>query len=149
MGKRVVGVYMSDDMLKRIDERSDNRSRTVEQDLDRYYFMLDYELEKLSKNFSIEEYCLITDALNGVLFSPWSIRLLPAQIEDAIIYEKASRKWKVKGQELVEKLKKCNYGQLLAIADAAERFWNSDPKEHTNIQDMIRKYFRIPLERIG
>jgi len=141
MASKTVGVYISNELLEKIDGRSDNRSGTIEKDLGRLYYMIEYELAELSKKFSVEEYCLIVDALNGTMFSPWSIKLLYAQIEDAVNYDKASRKWRVKGQELIEKLKDCSYGQLLAIVDAAERFWNTKPEEQVNIQELIKTYF--------
>lgn len=56
------------------------------------------------------------------LADPYSVQLLPAEIEDSVI-DGFSEKWKVDGPALVEKLKAMDLRYLMALADAAERYW--------------------------
>ena len=70
------------------------------------------------------EWCLLADALNGVLHEPASqIALLPAEVEDHIQLEGSDHKWSVDGEALVERLRAMSYVERVAIVDVCERFW--------------------------
>lgn len=97
------------------------RSLTAARDLERYYALLGAELSTL--DLSEAEAGLVADALNGILLEPHTMRLLWANVADAIRLQGLDRKWGVDGEALVEKLRALTPGQIWALADAAERFW--------------------------
>lgn len=101
-----------------------------QRDLRRYRDILQRVLAAL--DLSIDEACCICDVLNGsgdfALYDPetdhWPF--VRAEIEDGIRLNKTDEKWDVDGAALLQKLRGCEPVELLAIADAAERFWQSD-----------------------
>lgn len=110
--------------IKELDQREGDRSSKINQSLERYYDALDRERRELRKNFLPAEISLITDCLNGTVFSDaMSVGMLYGEIEDGIQLDKLDEKWEVDGQALVEKLNRLTYTQNLAIIDAVERYW--------------------------
>ena len=104
-----------------LDARGSARGITASRDLGRYYHALREELRAVE--LSESEAMLIIDACNGTLFEPHTIRLLWAQIDDAIVIDKLAGKWEIDGPALVAKLRALSYTQSLAVVDAAERYW--------------------------
>lgn len=118
-------VSMAEDVLKQVEERGEARSTIITRDLDRLYTLYRRALKRTG--LTIDEACLITDALNGSLMTADTAHLLWASIEDAIKYEGLQEKWGVDGKALVEKLRcSLNEIQTMAVIDAAERFWNNE-----------------------
>lgn len=104
------------------------------QDLERYYTLLSASVPM----FKFEEVMLLVDALNGTIHEAHSIRLLWAEIADAIKYDKIDEKWAVNGSDLIERLRDLSLGETYALVDAIERIWNS-PKP-IDMKAIMREY---------
>lgn len=95
-----------------------------------------------SCNFSRGEACAIVDALNGLdmltmigdadYSTPW----WPMEVADAISLNHLDAKWSVDGAALIKKIGALTTAQLIAVADAAERFWR-EPARPTD--DLLRE----------
>lgn len=101
---------------------SQSLGQTAARDLERYYALLATTLARI--DLSTGEASLIVDALNGTLTEPHTASLLWAQIADALD-DGLAEKWEVDGTALVARLRQFTPFEALAVADAAERFWNS------------------------
>lgn len=99
-------------------------SEIAKRDLERYYALLRRSLP----TFTEPEASLILDALNGMPTEPHSVALVTT-IVDAIRLNALDQKWGVDGDTLSVRLVRLTPFELLAIADAVERFWNGD---HSN-----------------
>jgi hypothetical protein len=93
----------------------------VRRDLARYYQLLREEERRLP--LSEQEWNLLRDALNGVLFDAIAWRFLDHEIADAIRLNRLDAKWGVDGSALIETLRTLCPGQTLAAVDAVERWW--------------------------
>lgn len=116
-----ISLSINTDILEQVDERSEVRSTIITRDLERLYTLYRRALRRV--DLSVDEACLITDALNSSLMTADTAHLLWASIEDAMKYEGLQEKWGVDGKALVEKLRSLNEIQSMAIIDAVERFW--------------------------
>ncbi len=118
-------ISMPDHVFEQVTARGEQRSTVIGRDLDRYYEALKDTRRQLVKKFSDEEIGLILDNLNGTLMGEtFGVRLIYANVEDAITYESIDAKWGVDGDALVEKLKALTFAENATLADAAERWWN-------------------------
>lgn len=134
MPREKLSITIKDVVLKEVDARSETgadpelivgRSTIISRDLERYYESLKYVRQQLRDQFSTKEISLILDSANGMLLSdPVSVRLLWANVEDAISLDELDKKWEVDGAMLVAKLRALDYFSLCALADACERWWN-------------------------
>ena len=97
------------------------RSEVAQRDLARYYALLERELTRI--RLSEPEASLIVDAYNGTFWEPHTAPLLWADIDDAIRYDGLDQKWGVDGADLVARLRALAPFALLALVDAAERYW--------------------------
>ena len=118
---RTIGVYLYPETSDGINKRGDNRSQTINRDLERLYYMYDRSIRETP--LEVGEACLLVDCLNGSPTDPRSAGLLWASVEDSIALEGLDKKWGVDGQKLVGKIKNMNILQQMALVDAAERFW--------------------------
>lgn len=140
MPLKKTSVTIYEHVLKEVESRGPERSSVINRDLDRYYESLKAARIQLRQVLSDGEIGLLLDNLNGTLMSEtYGVRLIYANVEDAITYENIDTKWSVDGAVLVEKLRRMDFIQLCAIADAAERWWNRiakgeqlEPKEALN-----------------
>lgn len=115
------------DLVARADREPEDgqvSERTVAQaadrDLHRYYYHLLSVLARLT--FSQAEASFIVDALNGLLTEPHTADLVWANLDDAA-REGLGEKWGIDGVALAARVRALGpFGQL-AIADAAERYW--------------------------
>lgn len=115
------------------DEPDRGLSLVARRDLARYYALLADELRCLE--LSEAEASLIVDATNGLWIDERTCRYLPFEIEEAISIDHLDAKWGVDRAELLAKLQAATPGQLMALADAKERFWN-----HPNpLPDALRR----------
>lgn len=79
---------------------------------------------------SADEWCLIFDALNGYasLIEGDTVGLtvsgVALGVADHIHLNGADTTWDVDGPALVARLAACTWTELLAVLDAAERFWS-------------------------
>lgn len=98
-------------------------------DLERYYHAVAVELQAV--HLTQGEACLIIDVMNGTITEPHTAQLLWAQVSDGIQMDRLDEKWEVDGPALVAKLRGLTYTQALAVADAAERWWELEDGERT------------------
>lgn len=121
-------ISLMPDVAAHIDLRSidrDNRSFVVNQQLKRYFDLLDQCRRDLRALLNDAECGLLLDVCNGVMFAdPVSIRHLWGEVADAIKLDRVDQKWAVDGAALVEKLKGLSMGHLLAIVDSTELWWS-------------------------
>lgn len=135
------GIYLADPVAAELAARGDNRSQVINRDLTRLYTLYRRALAEVP--LSVEEACLLVDALNGALLDATTARLLWAEIEDACRLDHLDQKWQVDGQALVQKLKNLTDIQALALIDAAERFWNAPDVGQRNVREAVKDYFNI------
>ncbi len=101
-----------------------NTSGAIARSLTRYFVLLAYERRELREQYSDKECGLILDACNGTaFFDAFSVRMLPAGVEDAIQFDRLDAKWGVDGPALVAKLKATTFSQRIALVDAVQRWW--------------------------
>lgn len=134
-------VSMAEDVLKQVEERGKARSTVITRDLDRLYTLYRRALRHV--DLSINEACLIVDALNSTLMTADTAHLLWASIQDAIEYENLAEKWNVDGSALIEKLRSLNEIQSLAVIDAAERFWSNEKYRDHDVRIGVAECFGI------
>ncbi|MEW8957836.1 MAG: hypothetical protein AB2448_01800 [Moorella sp. (in: firmicutes)] len=136
-----IAIYIPDHLLAEISTRGDNRSGIISRDLERLYTLYRRALAQVT--LSVEEACLIVDALNGAKFEADTARLLWAEIEDACNLDHLDEKWQVDGQALVQKLRELNEIQALALVDAAERFWEASDVGERDVREAVKEFFNI------
>lgn len=134
-------VSMAEDVLKQVEERGKARSTVITRDLDRLYTLYRRALRHV--DLSINEACLIVDALNSTLMTADTAHLLWASIQDVIEYENLAEKWNVDGSALIEKLRSLNEIQSLAVIDAAERFWSNEKYRDQDVRIGVAECFGI------
>lgn len=122
------------DLAARAGDDSDAAiSRTADRDLHRYYALLARALPA----FAEPEASLLVDALNGIITEPHSAHLLWANVEDAQ-REGLAEKWGVDGLALVQRLRALTPFEALAVADAAERYWQG-PYRQSDMTAALRQ----------
>jgi hypothetical protein len=102
-------------------DRAVSLGLVAKRDLARYYALLERELTRI--RLSEPEASLIVDAYNGTFWEPHTAPLLWADIDDAIRYDGLDQKWGVDGADLFARLRALAPFALLALVDAAERYW--------------------------
>ena len=119
---------LKDDLEARIGGgfHSSSVSTVAKRDVERYYFLLKQALPA----FSYGEAALMVDAMNGTIFEPHTVRLLWAEVADAIQLDHLDTKWQqedstLDGAALIEKLRGLSLVECMAVADAIERFWSN------------------------
>ena len=140
MATKSVSVNLQPEILGALAERG-QRAPTINRDLERLYTLYERALRRI--DLSVEEACLIVDALNGSLYDAKTARLLPATIRDAIQLDGLDRKWDVDGEALVEKLSGLDDLTCMAIIDAAERFWANEKYRDMDIREAVAECFGI------
>lgn len=132
-------ITMPPDLVREIDARGEKRATTIQKHLRRYLFMLDMARRELVELITGDEMALIVDVLNGTLFAdPYSVQILPVDIEDSLLIDGYAEKWGVDGPALVEKLNRLDLRHLMALADAAERYWEGAYKKNADPRDALR-----------
>lgn len=119
-----IGITLPPATLADLDARGP-RSTVIARDLGRLYDLYRRHMPELSRG----EAMLICDALNGAATgeTPASLltQLLVPEVQDAVALDHLDQKWEVDGSALVEKLKALGPVAILALIDAAERFWRA------------------------
>lgn len=93
-------------------------------DLGRLYDLLEVEHARLAPTFSDAEWMLLRDACNGTLWETSTIRLLWAEVADAIDLAGLATKWGVDDpRPFMARLRALTPLQSLAVVDAIERWW--------------------------
>ena len=136
---KTVGIYLRPETEKELSARGENRSHVIARDLDRFYNLCRRAIREVP--LSEKEACLIVDSLNGTVLDANTAQSLWFSIEDSINLDGLADKWGVDGASLVEKLKELNAFQAMAIADAAERFWQMS--DRMGLEEGVQKVFNI------
>lgn len=114
--------------------RKDSAGAIARRDLARYYHLIARELQAL--NLTEGEASLICDANNGLgaltlgleedRMGGWIRSMLLANVNDAVALNAWDKKWGLTEEQaaaLLERMRRWTPGQVLAVADAVERFW--------------------------
>lgn len=117
-------LYLGEELKQALEERRGAASSTsalLNTMGDRYRQICQHCAPRLSP----EAWGLLFDVLNGIWLAPAELAVLgiPHEVSDAIELNELDRKWGVDGARLLERLRQADYAELVAIADAAERFW--------------------------
>ena len=134
-----ISVSIYQPLIDQIEERGEARSTIISRDLERLYTLYQRALRRV--DLTIDEACLVVDALNSSLMTADTAHLLWAGIEDAIQHENLAEKWGVDGQALVEKLRSLNEVQSMAVIDAAERFWSQQKYRDQDMREAVAECF--------
>lgn len=137
-----ISVSIYQPLIDQIEERGEARSTIISRDLERLYTLYRRALRRV--NLTIDEACLVVDALNSSLYIADSAHLLWAGVEDTIQHENLAEKWGVDGKALVEKLRSLNEIQSMAVIDAAERFWSKYRDQ--DMREAVAECFEIKKE---
>lgn len=140
MAKHHTTMRFEHHIIAALDERG-QRSVVVNRDLERLYTLYDRALRRAS--LTLDEACLVTDALNASLYDAKTAHLLPAGVSDAIEMEGLTEKWGVDGEALVKKLSALDEFSCMAIIDAAERVW-ADESER-DFREVVTEKFGIKI----
>lgn len=129
-------ISLMSDVAAQIARREGARSTVINDTLERYFWIVDYERRQLRQLLSESEISLICDVLNGTMFSDrYSVTVVPNEIQDGISLDHVDEKWNVDGAALVAKLRGLSYGSLMALVDAVQLWWyrnsNGDNPELT------------------
>jgi hypothetical protein len=90
-------------------------------DLERYYALLAQSLRRIA--LSQDEASLIAVACNGVLWTPQTVDLIWAEVDEAIRADRLDQQWGVDGPALVDLLRALGPAERLALVDAVEHLW--------------------------
>jgi len=138
LATKSVSVNLQPHILDELAERG-QRAPTINRDLERLYTLYQRALRRVS--LTVDEACLIVDALNGSLYDARTAGLLPAGVRDAIRLDGLDQKWSVDGESLVQKLSELDELSCMAIIDAAERAW-ADESER-DFREVVTEKFGI------
>lgn len=133
-------IHVYERIYRELESRGDNRSGTINRDLERLYTMYARAIKEVP--LSLPEAQAIVDCCNGTIYDARSAPLLWASIEDANNLDGLDDKWGIDGPALVEKLKGLSQLQALALIDAAERFWNL-PDGERDLDADVGKFFNV------
>lgn len=137
-----VSVYFTDAQLAELASRGNNRSGIINRDLTRLYTLYRHALANVQ--LTVDEACLLVDALNGVQMEATTAQLLWTKIENACHLKRLDQKWKVDRKTLVQKLRSLSETESLALIDAVERLWVAvEKKKENDIREMVKEYFNI------
>jgi len=138
---RSVSIYLRPVLEAEIEARGDNRNHIIHRDLERLYTL--YRLALREVKLTLPECWFLVDMLNGSLMDANTAGLLWASAEDACALDGLDKKWQVDGKAFVEKLKALSPVQALALADAAERFWQANTGSMDD--EDIRRFFGVAI----
>jgi len=99
------------------------RSESIREGLERYYYLLERAREQIRPLFTAGECSLLVDTCNGTLFGPITLDCVPLDVRD--VEEERVQKWGVDREALLAKLQGLNLLQHAALVDAIERFWQA------------------------
>jgi len=142
MAKTHTGFRIRPEVLEQLDARGP-RSTIADRDLERLYALYARALQRVVPSFSIDELCLIVDALNGTLHDVRSGVRFWIGVEDSIELDGLAQKWNVDALALMEKLRPLDELTCMAIVDAAERFWCGEKYRNMDVHEGVRDAFGI------
>lgn len=130
-----VGTTLKLELFARADSEHSEDS-IAKCDLERYYDALNRTWKKMQPKLTLKEMMFLIDVFNGTVFEPFSIAMMWASVDDAVQAGYAE-KHEVNGLALVTRFRSMSYFELLAVADAIERFWNADTYHIENTAERI------------
>jgi hypothetical protein len=117
------------------EDQSRSRSALINAVADRYQ----EAIRRSTPTLQSGEWLLVFEALNGAsLVDVFYVSAAPTFIEDAINLDCLAEKWEVDGAAMLEKTMRFNFCELLAMVDAAERFWSYTAAEGEGYDDIIK-----------
>lgn len=140
MAKIPTSIRLESELIEKLEERGP-RSTVIERDLERLYTLYDRALRRV--NLTVEEACLIVDALNGTFHDVRSGSRFWIGVQDQIELDGLDQKWGVDGKALTEKLSSLDDLTCMAIVDAAERFWSAEKYRDMDIRESVSCVFRL------
>lgn len=140
MATKSVSVNLRPDILDALAERG-QRAPTINRDLTRLYFLYDRALRRL--DLTVDEACLIVDAMNGTIHDERTSLMFSFGVEDAIQLDGLDEKWGVDGKALMDKLSILDEIGCMAVVDAAERYWHNEKYRKMDVRDGVKEVFGI------
>ena len=140
MATKSVSVNLRPDILDALAERG-QRAPTINRDLTRLYFLYDRALRRL--DLTVDEACLIVDAMNGTIHDERTSLMFSFGVEDAIQLDGLDEKWGVDGKALMDKLSTLDEIGCMAVVDAAERYWHNEKYRKMDVREGVKEVFRI------
>jgi len=141
MATKSTSVNFQPHILEELAKRGPHRAPIVNRDLERLYTLYQRALRRVQ--LTIDEACLIVDALNGTLHDVTSGTRFWIGVQDAIELDRLDEKWNVNGAALVQKLSALDDLTAMAIVDAAERYWNDERYHDRDIREAVKECFGI------
>lgn len=124
--------YLDSKIIEQIEARADNRSETVNNDLEFYYLLLADARRSLKAMLTDGELYLICDAMNGTMIDTMSVKYLRHEIVDAIELNGLDSKHGVDKHALDKKFAHMSLTEQVALADAVRIFWSRVGKGEDN-----------------
>lgn len=140
MATKSVSVNLRPDILDALAERG-QRAPTINRDLTRLYFLYDRALRRL--DLTVDEACLIVDAMNGTIHDERTSLMFSFGVEDAIQLDGLDEKWGVDGKALMDKLSILDEIGCMAVVDAAERYWHNEKYRKMDVREGVKEVFGI------
>lgn len=140
MATKSVSVNLRPDILDALAERG-QRAPTINRDLTRLYFLYDRALRRL--DLTVDEACLIVDAMNGTIHDERTSLMFSFGVEDAIQLDGLDEKWGVDGNALMDKLSTLDEIGCMAVVDAAERYWHNEKYRKMDVWEGVKEVFGI------
>jgi hypothetical protein len=122
--------YLDSKIIEQIEARADNRSETVNTNLEFYYLLR--RRAPLKALLTDGELYLICDAMNGTMIDAMSVKYLRHEIVDAIELNSLDSKHGVDKHALDKKFAHMTLTDLVALADAVRIFWSRVGKGENN-----------------
>jgi len=141
MATKSTSVNFQPHILEELAKRGPQRAPIVNRDLERLYTLYDRALRRVK--LTIDEACLIVDALNGTLHDVTSGTRFWIGVQDSIEMDELDEKWGVDGKTLIEKLSALDDLTSMAVVDAVERFWNDEQNQTKNFREAVAEHFGI------
>jgi hypothetical protein len=104
-----------------IRKRAADPATYCERCLERYFWLVDYERGRL--RLSQDEATLVCEALRDAEHAFPGLWSVAKRVADNIRERERDAKEKIDGFDLVNKIRGMTPGQIIALADAVDRFW--------------------------
>lgn len=143
MASRVTSMRLPETIQAQVDTRAGADGApafVIRRDLERYYEALAWERQELRKRYTPAELSLIADACLTVIFDDTAaVRMLWAEVADAIRLEGLAEKWGVDGAALVKQLQEQPLTADAALVDAIERWKGTPADERVDAGQMLEE----------
>lgn len=105
---------------------------------------------EMTSKFTYCEIMLICDLLNGTIMPAETVRSWPQQlaweVEDGCNLDGLDKKWEIKKEELMEKVKALSIAHVWWLVHQVKVWWYGDGTySNTRTEEETRRLFRIPL----